>query len=431
MMRLAIFSDLFSRAILKTGLILILLIASGCAPANPVLAPATPLVTDTIVVPTDTVVEPTTAAPPTPVPSTQTPAPTLTAFPTEAPSATPAAALPGASLVITPTLTSLHMLDENQGWGLTGQNVLQTLDGGSHWIDVTPPGFGGPAAPTGFFLDVKTAWVLGPNGQDFSSGMLYRTTDAGKTWASVKVPFSGASLDFPDEKNGWALFASDCGAGSCGGSLFRSTDGGDTWTELLKINQDSNDNPKAIPLAGDKSGIAFADLTHGWVTGSEPVDDYAYLFATLDGGSTWQHQVLSLPAGYSPAQLMIDPPHFFTSKDGLLPVHIFSGDKTGQIFYVTQDGGKTWMPSAPVEISGVYAFISTQDIWVWDGQTMMVTADGGKTWVKVMPDVNLSQTIMQIDFVTKDTGWVIAMDADGKGQLLKTQDGGKTWVPLH
>jgi photosystem II stability/assembly factor-like uncharacterized protein len=410
---------------LAAGFAILLLLASGCAPASQGLAPAAPSFTQTAVVPTTAV--PATAT----VPPTETLAPSPTTAPTEAPSATPAATLASSSQVITPTLTHIDMLDENNGWGLTYQSVLRTADGGKQWADVTPSGISGTAGPLGFFLDVNSGWVLVPNGQDFNSGILYRTKDAGKTWTSVKVPFSGGSLDFLDQEHGWVLFATDCGAGSCGGGLFRTSDGGDTWTELLKIDQNSADNPKALPLVGDKTGIAFADLTHGWVTGVEPVDNYAYLFATLDGGSTWQHQALGLPQGSSPTQLSIDPPHFFSQEDGLLPVSFFSGDKMNKIFYATQDGGTTWTPTTPVGISGVYAIASLQDIWAWDGVTLMATQDGGKTWTGITPNVNLSQIIMQLDFVSKDTGWVITMDADGKGQLMQTQDGGKTWTPVH
>ncbi len=419
-MKPAISPDFITRVFLGAGLIIALFLMSGCASSAPELLPVTPSPTETIVPPTET-----------PAPPTATIEPSLTTAPTEAPSATLAATLASAGLVITPTLTRIDMLDENNGWGLTDQSVLRTTDGGSQWMDVTPPGFSGPAAPSGFFLDQDSAWILAPDGQDFNSGRLYCTSDAGKTWTSAKVPFSSAALQFLDEMHGWALFASDCGAGSCGGSLFQTSDGGNTWKELIKINQDSINNPKALPLAGDKTGIAFADLAHGWVTGVEPMDNYAWLFATQDGGSTWQHQGLSIPQDYTPAQLVVDPPHFFSSQDGLLPVNIFSGDKTGKIFYATQNGGKTWKPSTPAGTSGVYSFISMEDIWVWDGQTLMTTQDGGKTWTTIQPNVNLSQIITQMDFVTKDTGWAITMDANGAGQLFKTQDGGKTWTPLH
>jgi photosystem II stability/assembly factor-like uncharacterized protein len=323
------------------------------------------------------------------------------------------------------------MLDENNGWGLTSQSVLRTADGGNQWTDVTPIGLSGQTPPTGFFLDLNTAWVLIPNGQDYYSGILYNTRDAGKTWASVKVPFSGGSLQFLDEMNGWDLFASDCGAGSCGGSLYQTSDGGTTWKELIKIDQNSINRPNSLPLAGDKTGVAFADLAHGWVTGIEPMDNYAWLFATQDGGRAWQHQTLTLPPGYAPAQLAIEPPHFFSPQEGLLPVNIFSGNIMSRIFYATLDGGRTWKPSAPAGVSGVYSFISMQDIWVWDGQTLASTQDGGKTWSTVKTNVDLSQTITQMDFVTKDTGWAIAMGADGRVQIFETQDGGRTWISLH
>jgi photosystem II stability/assembly factor-like uncharacterized protein len=324
------------------------------------------------------------------------------------------------------------MLDEKNGWGLTAQNVLRTTDGGSQWMDVTPPGLSEPAIPPrGFFLNLETGWILVPRGENFGSGTIYHTTDAGKTWTSTKVPFSGDYLDFLDTQHGWVLFASDCGAGSCGGGLFHTSDGGDTWTELLKIDQDSYNNPLSLPLAGNKTGVTFASPMNGWVTGMEPVDNYAWLFATQDGGRTWRHQDLTIPAEYPRAQLVVDPPHFFSQQDGLLPVNIFSLDKSNRIFYVTHDAGKTWNPTTLVGISGVYFLISMEDIRVWDGETLMVTQDGGKTWQLIKPNVNLSQIISQVDFVSKDTAWVLTMDADGKVKLLSTTDGGNTWAPVH
>jgi photosystem II stability/assembly factor-like uncharacterized protein len=164
------------------------------------------------------------------------------------------------------------MLDKKNGWGLTAQNVLRTADGGSQWMEVTPPGLGEPASPPhGFFLNLNTAWILVPRDENFNLGALYRTTDAGKTW-----------------------------------------------------------NPTAL------SGI-----------------------------------------------------------------------------------------------SGVYSLISMEDMRVWDGETLMVTQDGGKTWQRIKPNVNLSQMISQLDFVSKDTAWVIATNADGKVKLLDTTDGGGTWTHVH
>jgi photosystem II stability/assembly factor-like uncharacterized protein len=414
----------FLRAILG-ALITGLLVASACTPKTPALAPAAPPAAPTTLPPAATM-----------PPATVTLSAILQASPsatlTTAPSATPSAIQTAASPVVNPTLTRIDMLDEKNGWGLTAQGVLRTADGGSQWIDVTPPGLSEPASPPhGFFLSLDTAWILVPRDQNFSSGTLYHTTDAGKTWASTEVPFSGDYLDFLDAQHGWALFASDCGAGSCGGSLFYTGDGGNTWTELLKIDQDSYNNPLSLPLAGNKTGVTFASQTHGWVTGMEPMDNYAWLFITRDGGRTWRHQNLMIPADYPQAQLVVDPPHFFSQQEGLLPVNIFSLDKSSRVFYVTHDAGETWNPTTPVGISGVYSLISIEDVRVWDGETLMVTQDGGKTWQLNKSNVNLSQTISQVDFVNKDTAWVLSTDADGKVNLLSTTDGGSTWTPLH
>ena len=45
-----------------------------------------------------------------------------------------------AALVDAPQLTSIHMLDELNGWGITETAVLRTNDGGVTWYDLTPPG---------------------------------------------------------------------------------------------------------------------------------------------------------------------------------------------------------------------------------------------------------------------------------------------------
>jgi len=53
------------------------------------------------------------------------------------------------------------LLSPGTGWVLAGDRVLLTTDSGAHWQDVPHPphGFGDV-----FFLDAKTAWVLGNEG---------------------------------------------------------------------------------------------------------------------------------------------------------------------------------------------------------------------------------------------------------------------------
>lgn len=405
-------------------LVIVFLLGAGCSATPASLATSTAatllpqktpeLLQQATLPPTDTAV---------PAP-TNTPAPTEPAQPS--PTAPPS---PAITTVISPTLVQIDMLDESNGWGLSDHNILRTEDGGSHWIDVTPKEITVTVRPSSFFLDKNTAWALTPRGQDFGAGILSHTGDGGKTWSLTQVPFSGGYLDFLDAQHGWSLDASDCGAGSCGGKLYQTQDGGNTWTVATIIDPNDANAPGRLPFSGDKSGVTFLDLTHGWATGSIPMDNYAWLFASLDGGKTWQHQDLALPQGISTSMLGIDPPRFFNAQDGILPVNLFASDLVKD-FYVTHDGGKTWAPTRVAASGGVYSIVSMQDLWVWNGGTLYVTHDGAQNWTPVTPNVDLSQTIAQLDFVSKDVGWVLNMDANGVTQLLKTTDGGATWKPV-
>ncbi len=398
-----------------------LFLISGCVP-NPAVvtgitpsAPVTETERPTPVPATETL-----------APATETPAPaepTLTPVPKE--TQTPPVAPLGASAT---QLISIAMQDEESGWGLGETKVYRTTDGGARWADVTPPGL--PASQAmlrGFFLDQASAWVIAPDPQNQAAGSLFRTQDGGATWQSSATYFGSSQLQFLDQQNGWALFVPGAAAGSAVAEIYRTVDGGATWTKVYAIDPQAGDLPGGLPFSGMKSGLAFLDASRGWVTGSEPVEKYAWLFMTEDGGKTWQHQELALPAGHENDMLSIDPPRFFTPQDGLLPVALYA-QALSRVFYRTQDGGKTWSSTTPVESNGVYDFISFQEGWVWDGKTLQVTKDGGQTWTALTPNLDLSGSLVQIDFASRTTGWALAMDANGNGQLYKTEDGGENWV---
>ncbi len=370
-----------------------------------------------------------------PSPADTEPAPTEAATsvpPSATPTLPPPTSIPTVALstVASPALTYISMKDPLTGWGLTEQKALRTTDGGATWQDITPTGGAAfnPGA-RGFFLDAQTAWVLVP-AEDFMSGTLYRTADGGVTWLPSSTPFGGAQLFFLDKNTGWALFVPSAGAGSAEADVFQTADGGQTWTEAFKMEPGQPEAAGGLPFAGMKNGLSFRDPLHGWVTGSEPMDGYAWLFASQDGGHAWQHLELALPKDYEKAMLSIDPPIFFGPQDGLLPVDLYL-DTSNKDFYVTHDAGSTWTATAIVNHGGLYDFPSLQDGWVWDGgANLSVTHDGGQSYQTLTPNVDLSKVLGQLDFVDASTGWARTMDANGAVKLYKTADGGTTWTPL-
>ncbi|MDP2977075.1 MAG: hypothetical protein Q8N45_12795, partial [Anaerolineales bacterium] len=387
------------------SILLLALLLSACGPlwqVNP-LPPGTAIVSVT-----PNVVSPTVTSTP--------------LLPTETPAALP--------VVASPAITSIDMLDEMNGWAIGEAYVLRTMDGGATWLNATPAGLTSVGfSATSFFMNATTAWVVLPS-TDYTRGALYHTANGGMTWTSSSVPFSDGSLQFLDAQNGWMLAALGAGAGSEAVAVFQSTDAGATWSRVCVNDPTLPGFSDSLPLSGQKSGMTFLDATHGWVTGSVPMDGYVYLFKTQDGGHSWAHQDASLPGGFETAMTSADAQRFYTSLDGIFHLGLYAAIPA-TVFYVTQDGGATWTPTFPVNMAGRYAIANLRDIWVWDGgPRMLVSHDSGVTWSLVSTNINVADTLMQMDFVNATTGWALTGDVSSHYSLYKTTDGGATWTAL-
>jgi photosystem II stability/assembly factor-like uncharacterized protein len=364
--------------------------------------------------------------------STNLPAPTETAtLPTTTLSITPTTALTPTTTVSAtsslPTFNWIDMTNTQTGYGMDEKNLYRTENGGIQWKVITPPG--ASANFSVFFLDDQEGWMLAGNPKDLSESTLFHTTDGGINWTSTPAPFGMGRLQFLDEQNGWAMANFNCGAGSCGVDIFKTTDGGKSWDRVSTASPDNNTQLNVLPFGGDKNGMTFLDMQHGWVGGSEPKNGYVWLFATQDGGESWKQVNLPLPSKYISSTISVDPPKFFNAKSGILPVTFFT-DSSYKGFYRTQDGGQSWKPGSIVGSNGIVSIPTLQDIFIWDGGTLQTSHDGGKTWTAITPNIDLSQIIAQLDFIDKNTGWATSIDANMKGMLYKTIDGGKTWVAL-
>jgi photosystem II stability/assembly factor-like uncharacterized protein len=394
-----------------------------------------------------TITEPTriaSATPPLPTPGPHQPTllPTVQIAPTHsAPSTTPTPVpnpiprlAPGTAL----TVTSIHMLDASNGWGLggvggQGDHVLRTSDGGQTWTDVTPPEASDPVMTAlGFFLDDQTAWVIYASAgrRPPETAVTWRTLDGGTTWQAsqnldamgVAEQFFPSYLTFTDDQHGWLMVGVGAGMSHAYVVLYRTEDGGMTWARLLDPYTDGG-----IQSLG-KTGMVFADPQTGWLTRDNyGVMTQAFFDRTADGGTTWEIEVLPAPPAdpglFDLAQCWSHSAFLSSPTDGrvALTCRLYREDPptTTSLLYRTTDGGGTWR-FAPVP-DGEIVFIDANTVFAL-GREIRRSNDGGRTW-SLVKTVNWDG---QFSFVTADLAWAVAANEDGTS-LVRTTNGCATW----
>jgi photosystem II stability/assembly factor-like uncharacterized protein len=297
------------------------------------------------------------------------------------------------------------------------------------------------------FVTEQTGWVITTNpdcqprtGEQTDCSEIIMTDDGGKNWqvqTSTQDPLT--SLDFLDQKTGWAYGAH---------ALYATTDGGRSWQ--LRWNG-----------TGPQSSYQFTDAQNGWAIGSNCPDQppcSVQLVHSRDGGATWEPVQIN---GFSPASVF-----FINPQQGWMAGYTPHPEDNGQPWNLrlsgTQDGGKNWTPLAEVAQTGgrpgsMQSWISVSEGWMlvsdnsictmggcWGG--LYRTQDGGATWTQLQAGndwVFKSEGQGQADaysqagfpgglqFVDSQVGWVpIERGAGGAGMggVALTQDGGLTWT---
>ncbi len=270
---------------------------------------------------------------------------------------------------------------------------------------------------------------------------LYRTTDGGRTWATVGtgLPSLGAL----------SCFAFDAGSpdriyvGSFVSGVFRSTDGGQTWTAVNQGLGSAGRLPEVLALATDpeQPGVVYAGL-RGGLTGPDPFPSSVYhggIYKSTDGGDTWHSSGTGIPllesTPLSVGALLVDPKN---------PKHLYAGARE---LYRSTDWGTTWtsLPSKPpgfpkgeiVAIQndprdsrvlylakGKGSYESTDGIYK--------TTDAGETWIAAsrgLPKPIISSLIL--DPENPDVLYTAAGEslyaATGQSGIYRSDNGAASW----
>jgi len=298
-------------------------------------------------------------------------------------------------------------------------------------------------------IDLTHGFLVDSNG-------IMATVDGGTTWVRQKTPadvqfFSGqlglrapGSLRFVDASHGWAL-ACQTTSTPCTPLVIGTSDAGQTWQDL-----------GTLPANMTMTQVWFTDLQHGWVIGwtpGTPVTGYPYptganaLFATADGGLTWNAQALP-DALAGPSCPVLDEGRIggsFAFSDaqhgwaiGGAVCYQATAFRTvisqGAFLWRTTNGGASWVAQTlPADVTGARQLLVVSPTQV---RFISVTFNNGfyDNVIVETNDAGATFTVGHIPFSSLDLGFLdashgIAVNAT-RPDVFTTSDGGATWSDI-
>lgn len=365
--------------------------------------------------------------------STAATSPTAAASPTAIEAANSAPASGGTST----NVRAANKVNEKQGWALTNKGLAWTDDAGATWSNITPAGIQAKAVAGVWFRDAARGWLVAQTSDEAGGALLamLSTDNGGKDWSAYDLPRDNlsssavsAAFSFSDAEHGWVMVRRGSSSNFSNGVLFRTTDGGKTWTLL--------------PPPPISDPVVFISSERGWLAGGPAGDN---LFITRDGGQSWEAQSVDVLAAGATSRVFYGLPRLSAEGKLILPVSvpgqqselIFSSDDNGDSWRrIASIGVPTKQISVPIPTT----VLDDGTVIVTSGaQVERINSDDGS--LSEQPTVGLptDSAIWSLAFLDATQGWAVAVtgschafktQCDTANLLYSTDDGGATWRQL-
>jgi len=284
-----------------------------------------------------------------------------------------------------------------------------------------------------------------------NNGGVWKTTDAGRVWASVfddqpTGSIGALAVSWSRPERLWV------GAGeglqrpdlSVGNGMYRSDDGGKTWTHLGLDDAQQIAAIAAHPKDADRALVAVLGHPYG-------ANETRGVYLTRDAGKTWE-RVLWRGADTGGASVAYDPKNpeiayaaLWSARQGPWENGEWEGPGTG--LYKSADGGTTWkrigkgLPGfeegggrigfgiAPSDPARIYATVDGRRDEKAEGG-IFVSNDAGETFAKVNGEKRLwgrGSDFAEIKVAprSRDEVWI------ANTSVYRSTDGGKTFTPVR
>ena len=291
---------------------------------------------------------------------------------------------------------------------------------------------GVPSQPKTFYMGV-------------ASGGLFRTTDAGATWAPItdgKLPLGSTGCVAVSDSDPSVIYLGTGSDGvrsnvSTGRGMYKTTDGGQTWKFIGLYNAGQIGSVRVHPT--DPNVVWVSALGDAFKSNAE-----RGVFKTSDGGNSW-HKVLFLSDSVGAMDVELQPGnpsivYAWMSHLERKPWTIISGSRDGG-FYKSIDGGEHFAKittGLPTELIGkanlavtaanpnrIYALIEAKP-----GGGFYRSDDAGQTWALINSQGSLIQRPFYYATLGADPTNADVVYAGAEG-FFKSTDAGKTFTTFR
>ena len=262
---------------------------------------------------------------------------------------------------------------------------------------------------------------------------LYKSTDAGKTWANLGLhdaqQIGGISID---KNNADRIFVAALGhpyGPNKERGIYRSVDGGKTLEQVLYI--DENTGAVQVEIDPNNSQIVFATI---WAARQGPWENGSWngkasgLYKSIDGGTSWKQITAGLPTttedGLGRIGFTIAPSNsnrMYATVDAEKKGGIYRSDDAGASWYLLTSDSRLWGRGS--DFAEVKCDPTNEDIVFSANVVIWKTTDGGKNWtgIKGAPGGDDYHRI----WINPNNPKIMAIGLDQGGTI--TVNGGETY----
>ena len=346
---------------------------------------------------------------------------------------------------------AFDLLTPKQGWVRAGGRLYATRDAGTTWKEVTPAATAAlpcaqPRLAAVSFADVQTGMAVltcpalpGPG-----AAALARTGDRGASWSllpfpaevvdAFTIPTGEPHLQLLDTHTAWLVVDTLTSSNFSLGRLFATGDGGETWQERTAL------------IGGP---VVFANPQAGWAAGGAGGGE---LYRTTDGGLTW--------SAFSPSPFqgegrregestLYQLPTLIDDRRTLVPVILATPEGSAVRLYTSSGEGQDWQIAIEVPTETEFSPGGAVPVAALDAERWLLLP-GDDTLLRIEPSESRSTgwaampvsegtlvaTIRTLDMAGDRIGWALSQTGScdpacrQETALLRTTDGGATWEQI-